>query len=105
MDYLGRLSSGPSAAHAGLALLALLQCSHRLPCCQQGRLISITQLHRRDKSVCQGDVIIKLFQRSFNIAGEGLRCSPQKIRLKYDLCVRDELRNKTFRGKMNCPAT
>lgn len=56
-------------------------------------LISITQHHSHDKYVCQQNIIIKLFQRSFNIAEEGLHFSPGKIRLKYNSCVRDDLRN------------
>lgn len=64
-------------------------------------LVSITWLHYCDKSACQQDIIIKLFQRSFNIAEEGLHFSPRKIRLKYNLCVRDELGNETFTEKMN----
>lgn len=60
----------------------------------------------RDKSVCQRGFIIKLFQRSFNIAEEGLHSGPpRKIRLKHNLCVRDESWNETFKGeKMNCGA-
>lgn len=97
MDYLARLSSGPSSLSSTAPTV--------FPPVSAARLISITRLHRRDKSVCQRDIIIKLFQRSFNIAEAGPRSSRWKIRLKYDLRVRDELRNKTFRGEMNCPAT
>lgn len=64
-------------------------------------LVSITWLHSCDKSACQQDIIIKLFQRSFNIAEEGLHFSPWKIQLKYNLCVRDELGNETFTEQMN----
>lgn len=64
-------------------------------------LVSITWLHSCDKSGCQQDIIIKLFQRSFNIAEEGLHFRPWKIQLKYNLCVRDELGNETFTEQMN----
>lgn len=93
----GRLPLAPSSLSTSAPIV--------FPSVSAAQLISITRLHRRDKSVCQRDIIIKLFQRSFNIAEAGLRSSPWKIGLKYDLCVRDELWNKTFRGKMNCPAT
>lgn len=98
MDYLASFSS--------LTLSSLSSSAPAVfPPVSAVRIVSITRLHCRDKSVCQRDIIIKLFQRSFNIAEEGLRSGPRKIRLKYNLCGRDELRNKTFRGKMNCPAT
>lgn len=92
----------------GSVLLLLLDPSSLTPTVfssvTRAALVSITWLHSYDKSVCQQDIIIKLFQRSFNIAEEGLHFSPWKIQLKYNLCVRDELGNETFTGKMNTPA-
>lgn len=104
MDYLARLYSPFSTAPTRLSLIPYSHTPTVSSPVNRAVLISITWPHRCDKSVCQQDIIIKLFQRSFNIAEEGLHFSPWKIRLKYNLCVRDELWNETFTEKMNCRA-